>query len=164
MELTDQQKQSIREWVGQDCGLSDIQKKLAAEFKISMTYMEVRLLVLELGLKLKEKKTFPPAGASNVTDSLAPEQPGTRSRTAEDRTAAAKTGTGGVSVAVDRVTMSGAIVSGSVTFSDGVTATWYVDQVGRLALKPRKPDYVPSKQDMQSFQQALQGEFAKLGF
>lgn len=164
MELTDQQKQSIRQWVSEGCGLSDMQKKLAAEFKISMTYMDVRLLVLELGLKLKEKKTFPAAGAQNLAGSSVAEQPDMRSNPAEDHTAAAKPGTGGVSVAVDRVTMSGALVSGSVTFSDGVAATWFVDQLGRLALKSRTPDYMPSKPDMQSFQQALHGELAKLGF
>jgi hypothetical protein len=50
-----------------------------------------------------------------------------------------------------------------VKFSDGETATWYMDQMGRLGLGPKKQGYKPSAADVQSFQMALENELAKLG-
>jgi hypothetical protein len=43
-----------------------------------------------------------------------------------------------------------------VTFSDGETAEWMLDQTGRLGLNPTKPGYRPSEADVMSFQRELQ--------
>jgi hypothetical protein len=72
-------------------------------------------------------------------------------------------GTGKVSVAVDTVTRPGALVSGNVTFSDGQSAVWYLDQMGRLGLGPKQAGYKPSAADLQTFQQTLETELSKLG-
>ena len=58
----------------------------------------------------------------------------------------------------------GALLSGSVCFSDGVTAVWMLDQAGRLAIEPSQPDYHPSEADNAEFVKALQAEIAKKGF
>ena len=51
------------------------------------------------------------------------------------------------------------MASGSVTFSDGVTGGWYLDQMGRLALtKISKPGYQPSREDLEAFQIELQNK------
>ena len=71
---------------------------------------------------------------------------------------------GRVSVTVDELVRPGAIVSGKVTFSDGQTADWYLDQTGRLGVVPKQPGYKPSQVDVQDFQIALQQEVAKLGY
>jgi hypothetical protein len=71
---------------------------------------------------------------------------------------------GKVSVAVDTVARPGALVSGSVSFSDGQSALWHLDQMGRLGLAPKQPGYKPSAADVQSFQQALEAELSKIGF
>ena len=55
MELTREQKQTIETWIKEGNGLSEIQKKITSEMGISMTYMDVRLLVIDMGLKVKEK-------------------------------------------------------------------------------------------------------------
>jgi len=68
-----------------------------------------------------------------------------------------------VSVELDRLIKPGAIVSGTVTFSDGVTATWMLDQLGRLAIDPSQPGYRPSDADNEAFVRALQAEVAKKG-
>ena len=65
---------------------------------------------------------------------------------------------------VDQITRPGAIVSGKVTFSDGQSADWYLDQTGRLGVVPKQPGYKPSAADVQEFQVALQQEVAKLGY
>jgi hypothetical protein len=70
---------------------------------------------------------------------------------------------GGVSVKVDTVMRPGALVSGKVTFSDGNSAEWYLDQMGRLGLVPGQQGYRPSPADVQAFQEQLQQELQKLG-
>jgi hypothetical protein len=68
---------------------------------------------------------------------------------------------GNVTVELDRVVRAGAIASGSVTFSDGVTGSWYVDQMGRLGItKVSKPGYQPSREDIEAFQMELQTKLA----
>jgi hypothetical protein len=72
-------------------------------------------------------------------------------------------GTSKVSVTADTVARPGTLASGNVTFSDGQSAVWYLDQMGRLGLGPKQPGYKPSAADLQSFQQALEAELSKLG-
>lgn len=55
MELNDIQKQTVAEWVAEGVNLSDIQKKIKAEFDITMTYMDVRFLVIDIGAEVKDK-------------------------------------------------------------------------------------------------------------
>ena len=72
-------------------------------------------------------------------------------------------GSGKVSISVDTIARPGTMVSGNVTFSDGQSAIWYLDQTGRLGLGPKQPGYKPSAADLQSFQQTLEVELSKLG-
>ena len=53
MSLTPEQKQTVTGWVAAGDNLSAVQKKLAEQFKISMTYRDVRFLVDDLNLELK---------------------------------------------------------------------------------------------------------------
>ena len=48
--LTPEQKQSVTQWIQDGSGLSDIQKRLRDEFSVSLTYMDVRMLVDDLKL------------------------------------------------------------------------------------------------------------------
>ncbi len=64
MTLTPEQKQTVSSWIAAGDNLSTVQKKLAEQFKVSMTYMDVRFLVDDLGLELKN--AAPKADASNV--------------------------------------------------------------------------------------------------
>ena len=57
---------------------------------------------------------------------------------------------------VDGVTPPGAMASGSVTFSDGESKKWTIDQFGRLAMTGGTPEYKPSDQDVMDFQQQLE--------
>ena len=146
MELTPEQKKTVEGWVKEGCGLSEIQKKLTAELGVPMTYMDLRLLVIELGLKVKDKAVAPAKPADAATP---------------DATALSS----GVTVDVDRVVRPGSLVSGTVRFSDGVAASWMLDQHGRLALdagKNRK--YKPSDEDVQAFQEELRKVLEKQGF
>ncbi len=73
-------------------------------------------------------------------------------------------GGGKVSVAMDAITRPGALASGKVTFSDGQTADWQMDQYGRLGVAPKTPGYKPNQADVASFQAELEAALARLGY
>ena len=56
MILNDEQKKLVAQWVKDGCGLSEIQRRITDQFKMSLTYMDVRFLVIELGLTLAENE------------------------------------------------------------------------------------------------------------
>jgi hypothetical protein len=142
MNLSDEQKAALAGWVQSGMSLSDIQKLLESEFEIRMTYMDLRFLVDDLNLEVTAEG---PVFETPKTDP-ADLKPG-----------------GEVSVNLDKVARPDALVSGQVTFSDGVTAQWSVDQMGRLALNPSQEGYQPSPEDLQEFQNKLQEAARKAG-
>ncbi len=52
MSLTNEQKSQIAERLADGAGIADIQRIIVDEFKIPMTYMEVRFLMDDLDLDL----------------------------------------------------------------------------------------------------------------
>ena len=153
MDLSDEQKQLVRGWVEEGVGLSDIQKRLLAEFEVSMTYMDVRFLVIDLGVDVHDKpepRPAVPAGGAGDVPAAAPSPTDALG--------------GSVSLEVDRITKPGSMVSGTVSFSDGTAASWMLDQAGRLALDAGDPAYRPSEEDLRAFQEELRGALEKKGF
>ncbi|HVU15850.1 MAG TPA: hypothetical protein VHD32_02940 [Candidatus Didemnitutus sp.] len=197
MSLSDEQKKAVSSWVAAGESLSTIQKKLSDQFKISMTYMDVRFLVDDLGLELKNaapkadasdvtKAKSAPAAAAGRASEAAPkaEKKGLMDRLKksvgldeeeeevmpaeeafeEEPDAGVPPVGGSVKVEVDRVIRPGAVVSGSVTFSDGVSAKWALDQMGRLMLDGTQKGYQPSAADVQAFQRELSRQLQQHGF
>lgn len=163
MKLDDAQKQKVSGWIEEGLKLSEIQDKLNSEFGLRMTYMEVRFLIDDLGVKLKDKpqEKPPETAAPQPLSSTPPGAPGlTPLSDSEAETALPPSK---VSVTVDQVTRPGALVSGKVTFSDGKGAEWYLDQMGRLGLASKEQGYKPSQEDLMEFQMELQNELARLG-
>ena len=154
--MTEEQRQRVTAWILEGAKLSEVQNRLVAEFGIKLTYMEARFLVDDL--KLTPKDPEPPKAAE--PPAAAPTRLTAEKNPAPEGTLPAS----GVSVSVDQITKPGAIISGKVTFSDGQTADWYLDQTGRLGVVPKQPGYKPSQADVQDFQIALQQELAKLGY
>jgi hypothetical protein len=54
MTLTPEQKATVSSWIAAGDNLSAVQKKLREQFQVSMTYMDVRFLVDDLNLTLKD--------------------------------------------------------------------------------------------------------------
>lgn len=160
MNLTEEQRQRVTAWILQGAKLAEVQNRLATEFGIKLTYMEARFLVDDLKLTPKDpeppKVVAPPVAPTTATPS--------KLSVEKDPAPAESLPASGVSVSVDQITKPGAIVSGKVTFSDGQTADWYLDQTGRLGVVPKQQGYKPSAADVQDFQLALQQEVAKLGY
>jgi hypothetical protein len=167
MNLDESQRQQVAKWVEQGLKLSEIQSKLAAEFGARLTYMELRFLLDDLKLKPKDTEP-PPAPTLAAKAPQTPPSPGAAKQPApaggDDLGDEPSPGRGGVSVAVDQVTRPGALVSGKVTFSDGQTAEWYLDQMGRLGVVAKQQGYKPSQADLMTFQTELQNELAKMGY
>ena len=159
MKLDEAQKQKVSGWIEEGLKLSEIQDKLNSEFGFRMTYMEVRFLIDDLGVKLKDKPVAAPAPPPAAPTPAAGTTPTGTAPLEEDGLVG-----GGVSVTVDQVTRPGSLVSGKVKFSDGKAAEWYLDQMGRLGLAPKEQGYKPSQEDLLAFQTELQNELAKLGF
>jgi hypothetical protein len=160
MNLTDEQREKVAAWIAGGAKISEVQNRLASEFSIKVTYMEARFLVDDLKLTPKDpelpKVIAPPAAAPALTTKPVP--------ASELNEIPAPAGGGKVSVGVDQIARPGTVVSGKVTFSDGQTADWYLDQTGRLGVVPTQQGYKPSPADVQEFQLALQQEVAKLGY
>jgi hypothetical protein len=162
MQLDEAQRQRITAWVLQGAKLSDIQTRLAEEFSVKLTYMEVRFLVDDLKLTLKDPEPPKPAAPLNPPpDPKAKPESGAKPPGDE---ASPPPAAGKVSVTVDQIARPGAIVSGKVIFSDGQPADWYLDQTGRLGVVTKQQGYKPSAADVQQFQAALQTELARMGF
>jgi len=157
MNLDEAQRSKVAEWIAQGLKLSEIQNRLATELGVRMTYMDVRLLVADL--KLTPKDPEPPKPIEAGLSALAA---GARSREAQPELPAEESGK--VTVTVDKLARPGALVSGKVTFSDGQTAEWHLDQTGQLAFIPQKPGYRPPTADLQQFQMALDTELGRMGF
>jgi len=167
MNLDDEQRKKVSEWIKQGLKLSDIQTRMASELGLNMTYMDVRLLVDDLKLVPKDverpKVPTPTLGAA-PTGPAAPAKPGPAGgKGGQSPGPAGKQASAGVSVQVDQLARPGAVVSGKVTFSDGNQAEWYFDQMGRLGLVPQQPGYRPPAADLQQFQAALDSELSRMG-
>lgn len=145
-QLSDDQKNALHLWASEGANIADLQKGLKEDFGISITYMDARFLVLDLGIQLedtpKEPEKKPDAGLA--TEAPAP--------------------LGKVTTTMDHVALPGAMVSGKVTFSDGETAIWMLDPTGRPGLDPDTVGYRPTQEDIIEFQKQLAELASKGGY
>ena len=132
-QLSTEQVALLHQWAAEGASMYDLQRRVKEEFGISLTYMDTRFLVLDLGINLVE---------AVVEEPKLEEKP-------------APTPTGKVSVTMDTLALPGALVSGKVEFSDGETAIWMLDQSGRPGLDPDTAGDRPSQPDIVEFQKQL---------
>lgn len=170
-ELTEEQKSTVAEWVKAGESLSSIQSRIQEEFEVSLTYMDVRFLVDDLGVDLKDEDEKTDSTIDSAKAEEAVLEPVDDDNTGggsplDDLAGAneAPAGGGSVSVSVDKIQRPGAVVGGDVTFSDGVTAQWQIDQMGRLGIVPPQEGYQPPESDIAEFQTQLQSILQKQGF
>ena len=194
MILTPEQRAAVSQWVAAGDSLAAIQRKLTEDLKLSLTYMEVRFLVDDLGLELKspapaKPATPPPAPApaeppakkglfGKLKDAVTggSDEPADANLPTEDAALdedlpadlppeePAPAGLANVKVEVDRLTRPGTLVSGTVVFSDGVSAKWAMDQYGRLMLEAANKAYKPAQADIQAFQAELSAQLQRMGY
>jgi hypothetical protein len=151
MNLTDEQKQVVSQWVTEGESIAKIQNLLKEHFNVGLTYMDVRFLVDDLGVVYKD---------SNETTEEEDKEEAKAEDAVEDTNELA-----GVTVDVDAVIRPGSLVSGTVRFSDGASLGWQLTSTGQLGLIPGDdPEYRPSNEDLQSFQTQLQEVLKDKGF
>lgn len=138
-DLTQEQVQQLREWAAAGYQLNDLQKKIVSEFGISATFMDTRFVVIDLDIELVSPEKEQP------TEEPKPE----------------RIPTGRVDVTVDELVRPSFLVSGNVSFSDGMQAVWGLDQMGRISIDADEVGYQPNEEDMISFQEALRDKLAK---
>lgn len=141
--LTPDQIESLKKRAAEGATMSDLQRHLKEDLGISLTYMDTRFLILDLGIELIEE---------------------TKAEEKKEEEKPAPVPTGEVTVTMDTLTLPGAMVSGKVTFSDGETAVWMLDQTGRPGLDPDTPGYRPSQEDIMEFQVQLRALIQKSGY
>jgi hypothetical protein len=139
--LTPDQKDALKRWAAEGATMSDLQRHLKEDFGHILTYMDTRFLILDLGIELVEI----PKVEAKIEEKPAPIP------------------TGVVTTTMDSLTLPGALVSGKVSFSDGETAVWMLDQTGRPGLDPDTAGYRPSPEDIQEFQKQLRDIIQKSG-
>jgi hypothetical protein len=149
--LTDEQVSRIREWAEAGDGVPEIQKKLRDELDLRVTYLDTRFLLEDLKIELKptpepepEKKEEEPADEEESEDGD-------------------PAGAGGVTLTVDSVLRPGAIISGKADFGGGQTASWWLDQMGRLGLDASDPTFRPTEEQAIAFQKELRTVIQKSG-
>ena len=141
-QLTTEQIDSLKLRAAEGASMSDLQRHIKEQFGHTLTYMDTRFLILDLGIKLVEE--------AKPVEKKEEEKP-------------VPAPTGKVTVTMDTLTLPGALVSGKVTFSDGEGAVWMLDQMGRPGLDPDTPGYRPSQEDIMEFQLQLRSLLQKSG-
>lgn len=145
MALTQEQSDEIKKSLQGGANVGDIQKLLSEKFGINMTYMDVRFLLDDLNLELVDKpEPKKPEAEASASPAEVPAS-----------LKAPQAQLGGVQLELSPVMRPGMIAAGNVTFSDGVKASWEIDQDGRLRLDGAAPDYRPSDADLADFQTKL---------
>ncbi len=148
----DERNQLIAQKLNEGMSLADVQRYLASEHQIVMTYLDLRLLAAELQVDWRQHD---PVKAVEKTPDAA--EPADADLDLDQETPAAAGGN--VKVSIHKVVRPGAAMSGDVQFASGVTAEWYVDSYGRLGLSSAKGGR-PSEEDLQEFQVELQRQLS----
>ena len=137
--VTAEQLEMVRQWASLGVDLNGIQKNLASECGVHMTYMDVRFLLLDHGIEIaiaatpvEEKKPEP-----------APEPAATPQPAAD----------GKLEVTLDELTLPGTLISGKVAFASGTRGGWQIDQLGRFAWNALEGQ--PTPEELQAFQMEL---------
>ena len=139
MTVTAEQLEMVRQWASLGVDLNGIQKNLAAECGVHMTYMDVRFLLLDHGIEIAtaaapvEEKKPEPAPEPEITPQPAAD--------------------GKLVVTLDELTLPGTLISGKVAFASGTRGGWQIDQLGRFAWNTLEGQ--PTPEELQTFQMEL---------
>ena len=130
----------VRRWAAQGVDLNGIQKLLASECGVHMTYMDVRFLLLDHGIEIatvvapepEKKETPAPEPVSEPVPAAAGDKP---------------------VVTLDELMLPGTLISGKVQFASGTKGGWQIDQMGRFAWNALEGQ--PTPEELQAFQVEL---------
>lgn len=156
-DLSEGQIESIKSWVAEGAQMADVQKQLKEEFDVNATYMDTRFLALDLNLEFLKEEVAEEKVSEEVVLSGEPQEPAA----APVEVLSPADGAPSVTVGIDQVAHPGSMISGTVTFSDGETGLWMIDEMGRPSIDPETEGYRPNQADLENFQAKLQHLFEK---
>ena len=140
-----EQLELVRQWAAAGVDLNGIQKNLAAECGVHMTYMDVRFLLLDHGIEIAVPSAAPaPEPEAAESAPQAPAEP------VESAPAAGAGQVGKPVVTLDELMLPGTLISGKVRFSSGTRGGWQIDQLGRFAWNELEGQ--PTPEELQAFQ------------
>lgn len=140
-----EQLELVRQWAAAGVDLNGIQKNLAAECGVHMTYMDVRFLLLDHGIEIAVSSAAPvPEPEAAEPAPQAPAEP------VESAPAAGAGQVGKPVVTLDELMLPGTLISGKVRFSSGTRGGWQIDQLGRFAWNELEGQ--PTPEELQAFQ------------
>ena len=137
--VTAEQLEMVRQWASLGVDLNGIQKNLAAECGVHMTYMDVRFLLLDHGIEI--------ATAAVPVEEKKPEP------APEPESAPQPAADGQLVVTLDELTLPGTLISGKVSFASGTRGGWQTDQLGRFVWNALEGQ--PTPEELQAFQMEL---------
>lgn len=140
-----EQLEMVRQWAGEGVDLNGIQKRLAAECGVHLTYMDVRFLLLDHGIEI--------ATAAAPEPEKQPEPSAPAASAAEPAPATEAGQPGKPAVTLDELTLPGTLISGKVAFASGTRGGWQIDQLGRFAWNDLQGQ--PTPEELQAFQVEL---------
>lgn len=170
-QLSPEQLAQVESWAAAGAGLGEVQERLKTDFGINLTYLDARLLMLDVGVRLKDKPREAEKAAEPVPAPVDEEVPAEGledddfgAETAVEPEADADETTSALQMSTDQIALPGTVISGKVTFSDGVAGAWFLDQMGRLGLSGTPQGYQPPKADVPQFQKNLDAFLQRAGY
>ncbi len=141
--LSPEQLEAVRFWASEGVDLNGIQKNLASECGLHMTFMEVRFLLLDHGIEINS-----PAAEQKKqeTSSKVQDEGG---EWLED----ASPVEGKLQVTLDDLQIPGTLLSGKAVFPSGTRGSWQIDQAGRFGWSELSG--TPTPAELQDFQYEL---------
>lgn len=140
----------VRRWASYGVDLNGIQKNLAAECGVHMTYMEVRFLLLDHNIEIARPQETPapePAPAAAPVPEPAP-------------TPAAPTAAVKPTVTLDDLQLPGTLLSGKCSFPGGTQGSWQIDQMGRFGWS--RLSGTPTPVELQAFELELRAILSRM--
>lgn len=153
--VSNEQLEMVRRWAGYGIDLNGIQKNLAAECGVHLTYMDVRFLLLDHGIEIARPQAKPAPEPAAPARTAAAEPPAPRpAETAAPGAAVQPT------VTVDDLQLPGTLISGKCSFPSGTNGSWQIDQMGRFGWTELSG--TPTPAELQAFEMQLRSLLSRM--
>ena len=146
----------VRRWASYGVDLNGIQKNLAAECGVHMTYMEVRFLLLDHNIEIARPQEKPAPEPAPATAPVPAPAPAPEAAPAPAAPGAAVKPT----VTLDDLQLPGTLISGKCSFPSGTQGSWQIDQMGRFGWSQLSG--TPTAVELQAFELELRAILSRM--
>lgn len=154
VKVNNEQLEMVRRWASYGVDLNGIQKNLAAECGVHLTYMEVRFLLLDNGIEIARPQEKPaPAPTPAAPEPQPQESPLPQS-------SATPAATVKPTVTIDDLQLPGTLISGKCSFPSGTNGSWQIDQMGRFGWT--ELNGTPTPVELQAFELELRAILSRM--